>query len=183
MLIETARRHAAKITNARERCLDKALEKFIHALTAQGHLRANRLVFSQFEIGNAFLGQRFHRALAGDQGKLRLGLLQRLLHVRLRADRGVNYYFLDLWNLVDVLIAVQLLHRRHDPFFVIAIKFVFHFSTSCPSSSFSLVWLSVRCLSPAFRRVRSISHWKYESGLRVPRSCRWDCPAISGDVS
>src|SRR6266571_7009044 len=46
VIIKTARRHAAKIANARERCFDEALEKFVHTLTAQGHLRADRLVLS-----------------------------------------------------------------------------------------------------------------------------------------
>src|SRR6266702_6388658 len=40
VIIKTARRHPAEIANARERCFDEALEKFVHTLTAQGHLRA-----------------------------------------------------------------------------------------------------------------------------------------------
>jgi hypothetical protein len=56
------------------------------ALTTQGYFRSNCLLLSQFEIGNAFLGQRFNRPLARDQGQFRLGFLQRLFHVRLRAD-------------------------------------------------------------------------------------------------
>src|SRR5205809_6901960 len=35
MIVETARRYPAKITNARQRCFDEALEKFVHAFTAQ----------------------------------------------------------------------------------------------------------------------------------------------------
>src|SRR5438552_17181696 len=46
VLIKTTRRDASKIANARQRGFDEALEKFIHALTTQGHLRANGLVFS-----------------------------------------------------------------------------------------------------------------------------------------
>src|SRR2546430_1380275 len=64
VLIKTARRHAVKIANAWQRGFYEALEKLIHALSAQRYLGANRLIFSQFEIGNTFLGQRFERALA-----------------------------------------------------------------------------------------------------------------------
>src|SRR6266581_5077136 len=49
MSVEAARRHSAKIADARQGRLNKALEKFIHPLTAQRHLRRNRLVFAQFE--------------------------------------------------------------------------------------------------------------------------------------
>src|SRR5438105_21220 len=52
VLVKTARRHAAKVANARQRGFDEALEKFVHALSAQRYLRSNRLTFSQFYIGN-----------------------------------------------------------------------------------------------------------------------------------
>src|SRR5436190_2153098 len=127
VIVKTARRYAAKIANARERCLNEALEKFIHVLTTQSYFGANRLVLSQFKIRDAFLGKRFHRALACNQSELRLCLLQRLLHVRLRANGSVNHHLLDLRDLVNIFIAVLLLQRRHDSLFIIAIKFVFHF--------------------------------------------------------
>src|SRR6516165_2098880 len=59
VIIKTTRRDAAKVANARQRRLDKALQKFVHPFSAQGHLRTDGLTFSQFEIGNAFLGQPF----------------------------------------------------------------------------------------------------------------------------
>src|SRR5207237_9330164 len=111
---------------ARQRRLNEALEKFIHALAAHRHLRANRLIFAQLKIRNAFFGARFDRLLAGDQSELHLRLLQRLLHVRLGANRSVDHHLLDLRNLVHVFVAVLLLQRRHHPLFVLAIKFVFH---------------------------------------------------------
>src|SRR6266571_392908 len=46
VFVKTPRRHAAEIANPGERCFDEALEKFVHVLTAQGHLCANRLAFS-----------------------------------------------------------------------------------------------------------------------------------------
>src|SRR5436190_962376 len=195
-------RNAAEITNARERCLDEALEKFIHTLTTQCDFRSNCLLLSQFEIGNAFLGQRFNRPLARDQGQFRLGFLQRLFHVRLRADASVDQDLLHLRNLVKVFIAVLFLQRRHYPLYVIAIKFVFHFQIvilverRISQSTFRVTCalprsgrddrvfsLSIRRLSPASRPARSISRWKYESDLRVPRSCHSGCPAISEGVS
>src|SRR6266403_3304060 len=45
MVIKTTRRHTAKVTNAWEGSLNEALEKFVHALSTQRHLRANRLIF------------------------------------------------------------------------------------------------------------------------------------------
>src|SRR6266480_7208725 len=48
--IKTSGRHPAKIPNARERCFNEALEKFIHALATQGYFGADRLVLSQFKI-------------------------------------------------------------------------------------------------------------------------------------
>ena len=46
MVIKTTRRHTAEVTNAWEGSLDEALEKLVHALSTQRHLRANRLIFS-----------------------------------------------------------------------------------------------------------------------------------------
>src|SRR5260370_40639999 len=79
VLVKTPRRHAAKVANARQCGFDEALEKFIHALSPQRYLRANRLIFSQFEIGNAFLGKRLERALPGNQRELRFCFFQPLL--------------------------------------------------------------------------------------------------------
>ena len=126
MAVKTARRHPAKIADARQSRFNKALEKFIHPLATQRHLRADRLVFAQFEIRNAFLGPCFDRALAGDQSQFRLCLLQCLFHVRLRADRRVNHHLLHLRHLMNVLVAVLFLQRRHHAVFVIAVKFVVH---------------------------------------------------------
>src|SRR5438067_9974583 len=50
LIVKTARRYAAKIANTRERCLNEALEKFIHTLAAQRYFGADRLRFSQLEI-------------------------------------------------------------------------------------------------------------------------------------
>src|SRR5438046_7769066 len=50
LIVKTARRYAAKIANTGERCLNEALEKFIHPLSTQGYFGADRLRFSQLEI-------------------------------------------------------------------------------------------------------------------------------------
>src|SRR6266513_6178645 len=49
LIVKTARRYAAKIANTGERCLNEALEKFIHAFATQGYFGADRLRFSQLE--------------------------------------------------------------------------------------------------------------------------------------
>src|SRR6266849_5189268 len=43
VVVKTTRRDAAKVANARQRGLDEALEKFVHAFSAQGHLGADGL--------------------------------------------------------------------------------------------------------------------------------------------
>src|SRR5262249_54081949 len=128
VLVETSGRYATEIANARQGSLDEALKKFIHMVAAQRDLRADGLVFAQFEIGNPFLRQPLHRPLSRNQRKLRFGFLQRLLHVGMRADRSVNHHLLDLWDLMDVFVAVAFLQRRHDVLFIVTTKFVFHIS-------------------------------------------------------
>src|SRR5262249_41750905 len=105
---------------------------------AQGDLRSDGLVFAQFEIGNAFFRQRLHGSLSSNQRKLRFGLFQRLLHVRLRANRSVDHDLLDLWDLMDVLVAMSFLQCRHDVLFIMTTKFVFHTSTDPYSDAASL---------------------------------------------
>jgi hypothetical protein len=95
-------------------------------VAAQRDLRADGLVFTQFEIGNAFLRQPLHRPLSCDQRQLRFGFVQRLLHVGMRADRSVYHDLLDLWDLMDVFVPVTFLQRRHDVLFIVTTKFVFH---------------------------------------------------------
>src|SRR5207248_11306290 len=63
LAIKTARRDTAKIADAWQRGFDESFEEFVHAFSAQSHLRANGLPFAQFEVRNAFFGQRFDRAL------------------------------------------------------------------------------------------------------------------------
>src|SRR5262249_23284432 len=46
VIIKTTRRHAAKVPNPWEGGLNKALEEFIHTLSPQSYLRANRLTFA-----------------------------------------------------------------------------------------------------------------------------------------
>src|SRR6266540_147402 len=46
VVVKTTRGDAPKVTNARKSGLDEALEKFVHAFSAQGHLRADGLTFS-----------------------------------------------------------------------------------------------------------------------------------------
>src|SRR5215831_9348273 len=128
MVVETPRRHAAEIANARQGSLDEALKKFIHMVAAQRDLRADSLVFAQFEIGNAFLRQPLHRPLSRNQRKLRFGFFERLFHVGMRANRSVNHDLLNLWDLMDVFVAVPFLQRRHDVLFIVTTKFVFHTS-------------------------------------------------------
>src|SRR5262249_54771112 len=126
VLVETPRRYAAEIANARQGSLDEALKKFVHAIPAQRDLCSDSLIFAQFEIGNALLREPLHRPLSGNQRKLCFGFFQRLLHVGLRADRSVNHDLLKLWDLMDVFVAVALLKRRNHVLFVVTTKFVFH---------------------------------------------------------
>src|SRR4029077_15807614 len=107
LVIKTARRDAAKIADAWQRCFDEALEEFVHALPAEGYLRTNGLAFAQLKVGNAFLGQCFHRALTRYKRKLGFRFLQLLFHIRLRANGSVNDHFFHLGNLMNVLITVQ----------------------------------------------------------------------------
>ena len=103
---------------------------------AQRDLRSDGLIFAQFEIGNAFLSQRLHRPLSRNQRQLRFGFFQRLLNVGLRPDRSVNHDLFDLWDLMDVFVAVEFLERRHDVLFIVTTKFVFHITDlslfACP---------------------------------------------------
>src|SRR4029079_4106885 len=126
VLVEAARRYTAEIANTRQRSLDETLKEFVHSLAAQRDLCSDGLIFAQFKIGDAFLRQRLHRSLSGNQRKLRFGFFQRLLNVGLRADRSVNHDLLDLWDLMDVFVAVEFLQRRYDVLFIVTTKFVFH---------------------------------------------------------
>src|SRR5437016_3603437 len=46
VVVKTTRRDTAKVANAGQRGLDEALQKFVHAFSAQGHLGADGLTFS-----------------------------------------------------------------------------------------------------------------------------------------
>src|SRR5712675_649482 len=79
-------------SNPRQRCLNQALEKIIHHLTAQRHFGPDDLVFAQLEIRDAFLGAGLGGALPGNQSQLSLRIFHGLLHVGLRAHGSVHHH-------------------------------------------------------------------------------------------
>src|SRR5438105_12544894 len=99
---------------------------------------------------------------------------------------------------MHVFVSVLLLQRRHHPFLVVFVKFVFHLFNchserkrhsgserriSSPSLSPASPWSLFSCLfvsSPVFQ---SSAHSKCGSALRAPRSCRSGYPATSAGAS
>ena len=54
--VEALRRNTTKIANPRQRDVDQAIKKLVHALTAHGDLTADRHAFAQLEVGDRLSG-------------------------------------------------------------------------------------------------------------------------------
>src|SRR5262249_31732156 len=108
--VEAPAGDAAEIAHPWQRHGDQAVEELEHALPAQCHLTADRLVLAQLERGDRSLRFSDDWMLTGDRGQVagrRFGLLA-VLH-RL-ADTNIDDDLLQTWHLHRVLIT-ELLHQ------------------------------------------------------------------------
>src|SRR5450756_3184360 len=68
--VESARRHAAKVADARERDVHEAVEELVHAVPAQRDAAADRHARAQLECRDGLLRPRHDGPLAGDLREL-----------------------------------------------------------------------------------------------------------------
>src|SRR5581483_5182732 len=115
LAVEGARRHTAKVTNARHRDADETVEELVHPSAPQGHLATDRKTLTDLERRNRLTRLGDERLLAGDLLQIRHRRVHHFLVGNRLTDTHVHRDFGDLGNLhrvVDLEIGLQLRNDR-----------------------------------------------------------------------
>src|SRR6476469_6440293 len=92
--VERARVDPPEVADSRQRYRHQAVVELVHAVAAERHLAADGHALAQLEAGDRVLRARDHRPLAGDDGQLLGGVVQRfdvglgLAHAHVQGDLG-----------------------------------------------------------------------------------------------
>src|SRR4051812_19427630 len=127
--VEASGRDAAEVANARERHRNQTIEKLPHPFAAQGHHRADRHAFADFELRDRFLRAGGHRFLAGDARDFVGTRVDDLCVLCRFAQPHIDDDLFNLRNRHHVRVAELLLERRRD-FLFVAIFQTAHLSTT-----------------------------------------------------
>src|SRR5580658_5104722 len=111
--IESMRRQAAEVADARQNHIAEPVEKFVHLFSAQGDGAADGHAFADFEVGNGLFGARDDRLLSGDLAELDRGGIQQLGVLAGFAEADVHRDFLQFRNGHLVFPAKTLHQGRH----------------------------------------------------------------------
>src|SRR5574343_1013612 len=113
---------ATEITHARQRDGDQAIQEFVHALAAQGHLAADRVAITNLEAGDRLAGSGHHRFLTGDFLHVANGVFQNLFVRHSFAHTHVQGDLFDARDFHDGFVT-KLFHQfGHNGAFVVVVQ-------------------------------------------------------------
>src|SRR6185312_9463467 len=101
---------SAEVAHPRQRHGDQTIEKFVHAVLAQGNLHADGTAGGDLERCDGLLRPGDHRLLAGNRGEVVLRALNLLLVGRAFAGADIEYDLFDPRRLELVLVG-EFLHQ------------------------------------------------------------------------
>src|ERR1043166_3532760 len=128
--VETFRRHALEVADARKRDRHQAIEELPHALAAQGHHARDGHAFSDFERRDRLLRAARHRLLPRDARELVGADVHELGVARRLAEAHVHDDLLNLRDRHHVLVAELFLQSRDDVLGVLVSQSRAHLSTT-----------------------------------------------------
>src|SRR5450631_4281999 len=115
--VERLARNSAEVAHARQNNVYQPVEKFVHAVAAQSHHRADRLALAYFERRNRLLGFRRDRFLAGDLGQFVHCRVEHFRVLRRFAHTHVHDDLMQTRNRHDVL-QFELLQQSRSHFLI-----------------------------------------------------------------
>src|SRR6202158_3335158 len=127
--VETARRHALEVADARQRDVHQPIQELPHALAAERHHAGDRHSATDLERRDRFLGSPGHRLLAGDARELVGPRVHDLRVGRRLAQPHVDDDLVDPRDGHHVLVA-ELLRQGRDDFLLILVLQPAHLSTT-----------------------------------------------------